>query len=53
MTERVLKVQLEMPQISHNLFGSSAQGGQLFKKKKHLHMSIVHCQPSKIYKKAY
>ena len=30
MTKCVLKVQLEMPQISHNLFGPSPQIGKLF-----------------------
>ena len=44
-TQYVQKFQLETPQISHNLFGPSAQISQLFgifiEKKPH-HMSIVH-----------
>ena len=43
MTKYVLKIQLEIPQIPHNLFDPSAQIGQLFGifKSPH-HMSIVH-----------
>ena len=45
--KNVLRVQLEMPQIPHNLFGPFAQIGQLFGifLKKPLHMSIVHGDP--------
>ena len=50
MKNCVLIVQLEIPQITYNLFSPSAQIGQLFgifKKKSSYHMSIVHgCRES-------
>ena len=41
MTKCVLIVQLEIPQIHHNLFGPSAQIWDIFEKSSH-HMFIVH-----------
>jgi hypothetical protein len=59
MSKCVLIVQLEIPQILHNLFSPSDRIGQsfwIFLKKSSHHMSIIHdenCSVNQLIKKAF